>query len=238
MYTSTFELKELENTIKHTIKHKYIYKHINEPVIDRDKLLFLSEIYQKTSMSYNQKKDYITIVMLIEIALNTHDLVEEKETENYEEATKKQLKVLAGDYYSGMYYYLLAKLEDVQMIRKLASIIKVVNEEKMKLYYSDYATELEFYDSLFIVETKLFTQIAQINNESHETISHVSKILLINRLKKDREDTHSYTYKYYKKNNIKNELILISITKKIMQLENDLNNNCDKITSNHFSLLS
>lgn len=196
MYSINLELADLKEKVSEKIAHSYIKKHIKNPIIDDDKLFVLNEIYKNSSMSRSQKQDYIVIIMLIEIALKTHDLVDDN---NYKNETDKQLTVLVGDYYSGMYYYLLSILEDINMIKQLAASIKKINEEKMILHYSDNKTENEIYKSLLISETYLFTEVAKING-NHELIPFIENLLMLNRLKKEKLDENSFLSIYYKKN--------------------------------------
>src|SRR5699024_7279825 len=121
------ELTDLEYKVRQKTTHSFIKNQLDKPIIDLDKLFVLNEVYQNTSMSRNQKQDYIVVIMLIDIALKTHDLIN---NENYEKQTDKQLTVLVGDYYSGMYYYLLSQLEDINMIKRLAANIKKINEKQ------------------------------------------------------------------------------------------------------------
>lgn len=196
MYSLSLELTDLKEKVRENITHSFIKKHLNKPIIDDDKLFVLNEIYKNTSMSRSQKQDYIVIIMLIDIALKTHDLVNGNNDEN---VTNKQLTVLVGDYYSGLYYYLLSKLEDVEMINKLATIIKRINEEKMILHYSDNISESEIYKSLLISETYLFTEVAKINGD-YKSISFIESFLMLNRLKQEMLDENSVLSIYYQKN--------------------------------------
>src|SRR5699024_12080275 len=101
--------------------------------------IFLSVILNNRSMSILRKKQYIITTKLVQIAWDTNDLVPvtNDEMDSEESRVAKQLTVLAGDYYSGLYYLLLSEIEAFDMIHILASAIKEINEYKMKLYYQE-----------------------------------------------------------------------------------------------------
>ncbi|HLR74857.1 MAG TPA: heptaprenyl diphosphate synthase component 1 [Virgibacillus sp.] len=157
------ELKELKVYIEHKIKHTYLDKYINKPTIDHCKLFILYSIMNETTLDEHTKKKYIVSTMLVQIALDTHDRVPIA-NESHEENTdkkSKQLLVLAGDYYSGLYYLLLAEIDDFKMIQTLATAIKEVNELKMKLYYNEVESFNDFIDLMKQIESLLIIRVME-----------------------------------------------------------------------------
>lgn len=172
LHTSLLEIKEIKELITYKIEHTYLNKYIQKPVIDEGKIIALSIIVNNTSLPALTKKQYIITTMLVQIALDTHDLVPitNDDLEGEEEITTRQLTVLAGDYYSGLYYLLLAEIGDIDMIHVVATAIKEINEYKMKLYYKevnsfdDYIAMVQKVDSLLIMRVAEFVNNAMIND--------------------------------------------------------------------------
>lgn len=133
------QLQELKAYIKQKVKHTYLDKYISNPIIDHYKLFILHSILNETTLDDKTKKKYIVSTMLVQIALDTHDLVPVSNDpfDQKDDQKSKQLLVLAGDYYSGLYYLLLSELNDFKMIHTLATAIKEINELKMQLYYNE-----------------------------------------------------------------------------------------------------
>lgn len=181
---STAEIQRLKNRIEDKIEHRYLDKYIQKPEIDEDKLFILSKVIPKNSSFSNKERDtYITTTMLVQIALDIHELVpaENLPDESKEYQLTKQLRVLAGDYYSGLYYYSLAEVDDLKFIRKLATIIKEINEYKMQLYYDEYDSFQEYIEINFRIESLLINQVAAyMDNTTFTTL--INEWLVINRL--------------------------------------------------------
>ncbi len=155
------EIQTLKQKIIAKVRHPFLSKFIPEPVIDEDKLMLLSSIMDDTTLPEVKKEQYIITTMLVQVALDTHDLVTlTDEDEEQETVRSRQLTVLAGDYYSGMYYYLLSQLDDIPMIHTLASAIKDINEQKMELYYKDVGSFQEFMNGLRDIESLLIQRVA------------------------------------------------------------------------------
>lgn len=155
-------LENIEEELKHILQHRYLQKYIQTPIIDQNKLILLYHLIEATPLEIEEKKKYIITTMLVQIALDTHDLVSETNSnESSEKKKSRQLTVLAGDYYSGLYYYILSKLNDVPMIHTLASAIKEMNELKMYMYYEKQQTLTIFLSRLKKLEAKLITRVGE-----------------------------------------------------------------------------
>lgn len=184
MHSFLDETNLLKRIIHDEINHSYIEKFIQKPLIDHDKLSILNYLYERKGLSYEKKTTYITTVMLVQIALDTHDNVS-VDNENKTDETAQQLTVLAGDYYSGLYYLLLSKLEDITFIRMLATTIKQINELKMDLYYFTFDTVVEMLQALKEVEAILYTNTAKMLAQPQEVISVIELVLFLKRLEKE-----------------------------------------------------
>ena len=120
-------------------------------------------------------------IMLVQSALDTHELIPADNDSEMSE-TEKQLSVLAGDYYSGLYYYLLSKNNNIELIQLLAEAIKEINEDKMNLYYNDARDFNEFIHLMMRIDTALLTNTARYFHIEPVFIRLIEKCCLINQL--------------------------------------------------------
>ncbi|MFP7493784.1 heptaprenyl diphosphate synthase component 1 [Terribacillus saccharophilus] len=160
-YASMEKLHTLRNKIEQRMQQSYLDKNTEAPFLDENKLLALQTLFGQTNLPDKQQTDYMITIMLVQLALDTHDKVikQTKADEMAEERENRQLTVLAGNYYSALYYQILAGLDDIDMVALLASGIKQINEQKMSLYY-DTATLEAFFTKLGRLEGCLFRTAA------------------------------------------------------------------------------
>lgn len=73
---------------------------------------------------------------LVQLGLDTHDKIDQEADNRQEEQRmrSRQMKVLAGDYFSGVFYALLAQAGEVRLISRMSSSICEVNRLKVRLY--------------------------------------------------------------------------------------------------------
>lgn len=72
---------------------------------------------------------------LVQSGMDTHDLIDLGRGEQKESKMRsRQLKVLAGDYFSSVFYALLAGAGEIDMVSAMSSAICEVNTLKVKLY--------------------------------------------------------------------------------------------------------
>lgn len=183
------EIQQLKANIEQQLEHTYLDSVLKRPRIDEEKLILLAALTDGTSLSGKQKEHYIMAAMLAQVALDTHDLVPEvNQKENREQRnSKKQLTVLAGDYYSGLYYLLLTKIDDFDFIHILAAAIKEINEYKMRLYYNEARSFDEFIGIAEKVESMLILHVARFLEEP--TLNNIIGPWLISqRLIKEKDE--------------------------------------------------
>lgn len=83
-------------------------------------------------------KDMLSVVAtLVQMGLDTHDMVDNgraSERGGLIAMRARQLKVLAGDYFSGRFYHLLSQAGQIEMVRRLGDAICELNRIKVVLY--------------------------------------------------------------------------------------------------------
>lgn len=110
------------------IYHPTLVAYTGKPELNNLRMLslFLPLLQQRNS----QRNVAYYATAIIYLALTSHDHVNETGTPSKEQ----QLRVLAGDYYSGKYYQLLATHHEPELISKLTESIRLMTEAKTILY--------------------------------------------------------------------------------------------------------
>jgi heptaprenyl diphosphate synthase len=171
--------------INQFIHHSYLNKFIDTPKVDEDKLFLLVAMCKDVDIDEKILEPYIITTILVQVALDVHEEVSTADNLGDLEQKQQQLKVLAGDYFSGLYYSLLSQIEDITMIKSIAHCIKLINEHKIRVYRKDSSYEDTIVDSLKIIEGELFINIANTFGLS-KWKSLLSEFLLIKRLYKEK----------------------------------------------------
>lgn len=148
---------DIRTQVEKKVFDSYLLKYIETPVIDDDKLLILISIMDRLELSYSEIQNYALSSMLIQIAIDTHEHI----ANSAESEKSRQLTVLAGDYFSGSYYKLLADSEDILMIRALSKGVKEVNEHKVSLYQNESLVIEKFMTDIMIIESSLIAKFAE-----------------------------------------------------------------------------
>ncbi|APC65584.1 MULTISPECIES: heptaprenyl diphosphate synthase component 1 [Salimicrobium] len=136
--------------------HPYLSKHIGEPAIDERKMKTYIHLFDHLPERKDMHDNYLLSVMFVQMALDTHDFVTvDNSNKEVDEVRKRQLTVLAGDFYSGLYYHLLSLINDLDFIQVLAKTIREVNEQKVRLYYGKHDSLTSYVQTYKNVETLL-----------------------------------------------------------------------------------
>ncbi len=160
----------VRDMLQSRLSHSYLLRFIDFPVIDEEKLYVFYGILGQAKLEHKRKQDTLLSIMLVQIALDTHELISLDNIENESERKNRQLTVLAGDYFSSMYYHILSKWGDNGLIRTLSEAIQEINEAKMAFYQTDYTSIESVFDNLKTIESILVRKVAEhygLNNWSN-----------------------------------------------------------------------
>jgi heptaprenyl diphosphate synthase len=117
------------------IEYDMIQKHTSLPEMAEYRARLLLVFLNKTNQDPAQNELVTVATSLVQLGLDTHDLVPVTNLQKEEkDARSRQLKVLAGDYFSSRFYHILAQAGEIEMIKQLADAICEVNRTKMNLY--------------------------------------------------------------------------------------------------------
>jgi heptaprenyl diphosphate synthase len=151
------KIADVKEKVEERLLHPYMFQFINTPVLDEDKLLLLVSILDQCKLSNKVLENYSITTMLLQVALDTHEQVTNTSANN-EVLKQRQLTVLAGVYYSGLYYKLLAECNDVQAIRMLAQGIKTINDKKIIVYQKNISEIDTLMNNVKLIESSLIDQ--------------------------------------------------------------------------------
>jgi len=134
------------------------YTELPEFPDSRIRLLFAFLANQTTPLRHSEL--YSLVVSLVQLGMDTHDMIDSDSGHVPErEMRSRQLKVLAGDYFSSRFYHLLAQAGQVDMIRRISEGVCEVNKLKMNLYVKMkqlQVTAEDYLDQSIRVKTELF----------------------------------------------------------------------------------
>lgn len=99
----------------------------------RTRLLFA--FLNRSSKLKGYSELFALVTSLVQMGLDTHDMVSvSNDAKEKKAARSRQLKVLAGDYFSSRFYNLLSQAGQIELIKKLSGAICEVNRLKMNFY--------------------------------------------------------------------------------------------------------
>ena len=111
------------------------YTALPEYPVPRVRLLY-TFLNDREASNPRSAEDCALAAFLVQLGMDTHDLVglgEEMDDKTLS-MRSRQLKVLAGDYFSGVFYDLLAKAGEIGMVSAMSAAICEVNRLKVELY--------------------------------------------------------------------------------------------------------
>ncbi|MBS4199508.1 heptaprenyl diphosphate synthase component 1 [Bacillus sp. FJAT-49732] len=175
------QVDSIKRKLQQTCSHHFLYKHIEPPELDVDQIHLMAYSLRDSSLSAEECEIYIIATMLANLALETHENVSNPNIS----MKARQLTVLAGDYYSGMYYNLLSELQNIELIKALASAIKTINEHKINIIHFTSENLNSYLNSVKKVESGLLEQFCVHFQTPSKYINFFTEFLFFKRVAKE-----------------------------------------------------
>lgn len=129
---------ELTDLITQLAEEPYLTKIIGKPPVPVFFVRVLEYMLSSIEISKERAQIYGTAAALLQMGLDTHEKVSNGSSLSTEALRQRQLYILAGDYYSGLFYHLLAKNNEIECIHYLGKAVAKINEAKMIFYDHKY----------------------------------------------------------------------------------------------------
>lgn len=184
-------IKQYKDGILKQVQQSTLLKYTGVPAIDEERLFFtLLPLFNGEEWDESQRKAAIAVTLIFS-ALAAHDLVKELNATTKEQ----QLQVLAGDYYSGKYYQLLASDKQLDLIQQLSDGVTAISEHKTRFYDRQFYSFEQLVQSIQLIESKSIEQLFEYYS-FHDYVFVMKESLLLIALKKElvayEQDNHPF----------------------------------------------
>lgn len=139
------------------VRHPILKRDIGEVQVDNAKAFFLL-LPMLNGEEWTESMNKAAIAVgAVHVAFDAHDTIELSDATS----TEQQLTVLAGDFFSGVHYKLLASVPDIRFIRDLSSTIGQINEIKTNYHEQSPTTSKELLETIQMIEAGCIIQFLQ-----------------------------------------------------------------------------
>jgi heptaprenyl diphosphate synthase len=146
---------------KKYVEYDMILQHTDMPSFPDSRARLLFAFLNRSGEQKDGRDElYPLAASLVQMGLDTHDMIDTaKEMPSPSKMRSRQLKVLAGDYFSGRFYQLLAQAGSIDAVSILSKAVCDVNESKMSMYRSMCKLLMppqEYLNGMAVVKKRLF----------------------------------------------------------------------------------
>ncbi len=176
------QLKEVEQLVHEETTNQFLQEQFHGPAKDKDQMLWLHEAIRGSELSETVRYRVISATLYVIQAHDTHDMIDEKNDAFPLARKDRELTVLAGDYYSALYYRTMAELGMTALLAKLQKGVQETNTAKTNLRELHLATDQDLFDTLLQASSAIFTQFARYFECEERFIELASRVLLLKQL--------------------------------------------------------
>lgn len=175
---------ELLEDISRACKQPFLEKVIGAPAVNPLRVSALMLAFSNADRQTTPVQKQMTAAILIQLGLDTHDIISPITKEIKQ---KHQLIVLAGDYFSGMYYRTLAEAGCVHYVGILAEAVKKVNAVKTSLHRQQFQSEQEIFRAVQTIEGEIIHAVHLENKTNASVRQAVQSLVTVDRLLREKQ---------------------------------------------------
>lgn len=129
-------INRIVQMVKTYTDYDMIALHTELPEFPDGRVRLLYAMLSLQPISAADRDRLVLCTSLVQLGLDTHDLVDHDGGSKPADAAmrSRQLRVLAGDYFSSRFYHLLSQAGQIEMVKRLGEAICELNRIKMMLY--------------------------------------------------------------------------------------------------------
>jgi heptaprenyl diphosphate synthase len=174
-------MEQIQRLKKHTrflMQHNYVEEVLQLPVFNESKVFITYCLLRELEMDEAIEAEIFASIFMIQSALDRHEEILDQSTMSSNR--NRQLVVLSGDYFSSLYYLLLSKCENLQLISYLSSAVQQINEWKSLMHHEQQnrRNSIEYMESVGKIESLLFSKSAE-SFGLHKYIPFIERYLLL-----------------------------------------------------------
>ncbi|WP_136606195.1 heptaprenyl diphosphate synthase component 1 [Paenibacillus dokdonensis] len=193
---------------KKYVEYDMIQKHTELPPFPdaRVQLLYIF-LNQGTSKTTVHSELFSLVTSLVQMGIDTHETIDTQEGKPGEGFMRsRQLKVLAGDYFSSRFYQILSQKGQIEAVSRLSQAICDVNVLKMNLYgkmKSLFMSAEEYLRQTVQLNMQLFLSFTPLLEESlhdlwNTLLRNVSECETVAReMQRSSNEPYIYSYSYW-----------------------------------------
>ncbi|AIC94613.1 heptaprenyl diphosphate synthase component 1 [Shouchella lehensis] len=178
---------ELKQHFDQLVQHDYLQQYIDDTRPDQDELWLAYQLIREVEPE--ERALAISLAWgFVHAGVMIHDLVSLHNEDDDRLKKRRQLNVLAGDFYSARYYQSLAGVNAVDMVELFGSTLQEIYELKMAHYMDKSLTVEVLYDQKATVDALLLLRIIQ--KETDEAyVKRLERFFLTKRVKRELQAT-------------------------------------------------
>ncbi|HIW31816.1 MAG TPA: heptaprenyl diphosphate synthase component 1 [Candidatus Paenibacillus intestinavium] len=117
------------------VSYDMIHAHTELPSYSEPRLQLLYAVLAQSKETRERSELFSLVTALVQLGMDTHDLVDTETGQRTEtQMRSRQLKILAGDFFSARFYQLLAVKGEIELISILSKAVADVNRLKITFY--------------------------------------------------------------------------------------------------------